>query len=119
MAWLLATNFMWSDLLLNATCMDGRTFGEIDGRLLELLCPDTCPGYNSKTGRPAQVTQVTDKEKVLKSPKYPNQYPSNYQNTITMDVQQPPMTIEFTNFNTEDGYVMTKYLSMMNMENIT
>ena len=50
------------------------------------------------------VQVINDEEKVLKSPNYPNQYPTNYQNTITMDVQQPPMTIEFTNFNTEDGY---------------
>eukprot|EP00092_Neocalanus_flemingeri_P038111 GFUD01041481.1.p1 GENE.GFUD01041481.1~~GFUD01041481.1.p1 ORF type:complete len:533 (+),score=115.35 GFUD01041481.1:40-1599(+) len=50
--WLVTSNLQWKDVFKNSSCKDGTLLEEVDGALLERMCPpDNCPGYDAGTGR--------------------------------------------------------------------
>jgi len=56
--WLLTSNLMWNDLFKNASCGKDIPLEEVDGVLLDKMCPTTnCPLYDDLTARYKQIVE--------------------------------------------------------------
>eukprot|EP00092_Neocalanus_flemingeri_P020556 GFUD01022269.1.p1 GENE.GFUD01022269.1~~GFUD01022269.1.p1 ORF type:complete len:511 (+),score=90.91 GFUD01022269.1:17-1549(+) len=103
--WLVTSNFEWTGIIQNSSCNDGSTLEEVDGALLEMLCPpENCPGYDAGYGEMYQPISSGENSGILASPGFPRNYPNSIYETYEITAAYGPIDISFSHFDTEPDY---------------